>query len=247
MQRGFGESGRVVFTSGWYNNEPTMKRSLVGLAAVALLSLASAVPAHALFISGFLAQCTAVATGSCTEQTASGYARQPIVFSAISNATNSTTTASVSQAMPYSFAQTVGGSIAGHAIYDAPTGGNLLAVLPYAASTTIPSIGDRGDVGSLGFTVPTAVGYPAAGLNTIYQAGATIGATPDGSVVSTGVAFKVKHGDGYPFYGSTDPTTRQVTETTGFSYTVPPGVSALNIKGGCHAGNRRDRAAHPGG
>ena len=209
-----------------------MKRGLVGLAAVVAAAVLSAMPAHALFISGFLAQCTAVASGSCTEQTATGYARQPIAFGNIANVVaNSSATASVAQAVPYSFAQGVSGSIAGHAIYDAPSGGNLLAVLPYAGSYTIPSYGDRGDVGSLSFTVPAANGYPPNGLNTTYQAGGTIGATPDGSVVSTGIAFKVEHGDGYPFYGTTDATTRQVTETTGFSYIVAPGVSALNVKG----------------
>ena len=198
------------------------------LAAVALFGLFTcAAQAQAAFIAGFLAQCTAVGTGTCTEQTATGYARQPIAFS------NLQAGGVISQATPYTFAQTVGGSIAGHAIYDALTGGNLIAVIPYAASYAIPSGGDRGDVGSIKVTVASAAGYNPDGFNAVFQTGATLGATvADGSTVSTGMALVVQHGQGFPFYGSVDPTTRQVTQTTGFTYAVPAGVSALNIKGG---------------
>ena len=213
-----------------------MKRSILFLSTLALLcgfgmSGFGATPARAMLLSGFLGQCSATATGSCTEVAATGYARQPVSFSNLSSSTaSSVVTAYSLLASPYSFAQSLTGAIMGHAVYDALTGGNLIAVIPYAAAYT-PSTGDHGDVGSLSFTVAAASGFPADGLNLTYQAAAPIGVTPDGSTVSTGIAFKVEHGQGYPFYGSADPTTRQIVELTGFTYAAPAGVSAVNFKG----------------
>lgn len=202
-----------------------MKRFVPALFfALLMMATLGAAQAQALMLSGFLAQCTAVGTGTCTEQTGTAYARQPISFSNLASGV-------ASQAIPYTYAQGVTGNIAGHAVYDALTGGNLLIVIPYAATTAIPSIGDRGDVGSLKITVPAAAGFPAEGLNATYQAAATLGTTPDGSTVSTGIALQFQHGNAFPFYGTADATTRQVTQVTAFTYAVPPGVSAVNIKG----------------
>jgi hypothetical protein len=210
-----------------------MKRNLLGLVAAALLGLFATQARAESFISGFLAQCTAIGNGTCTEQTATGYARQPISFSRIVNAvSNSASVASVNQSTPYYFPQSVSGQIAGHAIYDALTGGNLVATIPYAVAVSLPSQGDRGDVGSLTFTVPAGNYYAPDALNTVIQAFSLIGLTPDGSSVFTGnAALWVQHGNGMPFYGSADVTTRTVTEVTAFSLTPPIGVSAVDIKG----------------
>lgn len=201
-----------------------MKRLLLGLAFLAGMLGAQAADAQATMLSGFLAQCTAVGTGACTEQTATGYARQPITFGNVANGISNS-------AVPYTYAQAVTGSLAGHAVYDALTGGNLLAVLPYVTSYTIPSIGDRGDVGALRINVPAAAGMPAEALNATYQTGATLGTTSDGSAVTTGAALTFLHGLGYANTGTTDANTRQTTQVSGFTYAVPAGVSTLNLKG----------------
>jgi hypothetical protein len=213
----------------------TMTRFARFIAAASLLAVLSAAlvsGAQASFIAGFLAQCTAMTSTSCTEQTETGYARQPIQFGPIANTVSlSTVTPRIAQSIPYAFAQGVTGTIAGHAIYDAPTNGNLLLLIPYAAAYTIPSIGDRGDVGSIQINLSSGANYPPDGLNAVFQTGATLGTTVlDGSTVTFGTGFMVQHGQGFTLFGDSDAATRQVTETTGFSYTVPTGVTSVDIK-----------------
>ena len=73
----------------------------------------------------------------------------------------------------YSFGNGTGGSVAGHEVYDAPSGGNLLLVIPLA-STFSPPPPDQGDVGALSITVTNlAVAVPATRSGT-YAAGATV-------------------------------------------------------------------------
>lgn len=77
-----------------------------------------------MFIDGYLCLCSAVGAGTATELTAAGYARQPIAFGEpVDGVTVST--------LPYSFGMGLRAGPLGRAIYDAPTGGNLLLVLPH--------------------------------------------------------------------------------------------------------------------
>lgn len=106
-----------------------------------------------MFIEGYLALCSAVQTGTATELSGvTGYARQSIAFGEpVDGVTFST--------VPYTFGmgvrwinngQQLFPTPAGRAIYDAPTGGNLLLVLPFAtpyARGRLPW--DAGDVGHL--------------------------------------------------------------------------------------------------
>ena len=83
-----------------------------------------------MFIDGYLALCSAVGAGTATEITGANYRRQPIAFTLprFGVAMN---------ADAYTFGDTaaaVGTLLAGRAIYDAPTGGNLLLVLPFHTS-----------------------------------------------------------------------------------------------------------------
>jgi hypothetical protein len=151
---------------------------VLGLAILGLFYMV--LPASAHFIDGFLAQCTAVGTGTCTETTAAGYLRQPVYF-----------TTPVRGVAPLGTAFTFGpagvGTFAGRAIYDAPTGGNLLFVLPFAAPLVAPSPGDHLDVGAMKLTftalVPYLLGETYLGTA---AAAAAVGFTSDGSVISTG-------------------------------------------------------------
>lgn len=87
------------------------------------------------FVDGFLALCSAVGTGTCVEMAGPGYSRQPISFSTPKSGLSVST-------KPFNFGfANVTGPIAGRAIYDAPTGGNLLLVLPHATSRPIPGGG----------------------------------------------------------------------------------------------------------
>lgn len=201
-----------------------MKRSsLLGAACAAALMLPYAVEAKT--IDGWLAQCTAVGTGTCTEQTASGYARQPISFATLGSGVTVTAT-------PYSFAQGVTGTIAGRAVYDAATGGHLLAVLPVATPYTISSIGDRADVGALKFTIAALASFPIPeAYSGSYPAGATLGTMVDGSAVTAGTNETVTRGVLAANLGSVDALPAQPTLTTGFSYQIPASTSTVDILG----------------
>jgi hypothetical protein len=157
-----------------------MKRFLFAVVALACLALGLPAVAEAHFVDGFLADCSAVTATTCTELTGTGYARQPIFF-------NSPTKGIASLGTPYYFPASVGGTIAGRAVYDAPTGGNLLFIMPLATPFVIPSNGDTGDVGSIKVTftafVPFQYGETFIGTA---ASGATLGTTSDGSTVTSG-------------------------------------------------------------
>ncbi len=164
-----------------------MKRLSALIAALGLLALAPA--AHAALFVGWLAECTATTTTTCTELTGTGYARQPIILStpAFGKAVNQN---------PYSFAST--GTIAGRALYDAATGGNLAAVMPLAAAQVISQPGDRGDVGSLSLTVNALVGVPNGSFSQAAVAsGAVIGPSQDGTNATAGSALTITRGELY--------------------------------------------------
>jgi len=203
-----------------------LRFALVG--ALALAAAFVGAPAHAGLFDGYLAECTAVTTTSCTEITTTGYARQPISFNGLYGGV-------VSNATYFSFSQagTGGATIAGRAIYDAATGGNLVAVIPVASALTLPVIGDRGDTGTIKFTLTgysTIVNVDA--VNTNWLAGTAIGTTPDGSSVTPGVNVQVLRGKAYAYLGDYDPLySVGNTQVTGFTVTIPNGVSTYGVTG----------------
>ena len=148
-----------------------MKRLLIAAVLAAILPRVAS--AH--FIDGYIGDCSANTATTCTELTATGYARQPVYF-----------TPPVKGVVPlgyrFGFPPGVGGSITARAIYDAPTGGNLLMVLPLAAAYTIPSSGDAVDVGGikLTFTALAALQFGEGYVGNI-AASAALGTTQDGS------------------------------------------------------------------
>ena len=202
-----------------------MKRIAVLGAASAATLLLLARSAEAKTIDGWLAECVVVGAGSCAEQTARAYARQPISFSTLGSGVTVA-------ANPYTFGQAVSGTIAGRAIYDAPTGGHLLVVLPVATPYAIPSQGDVGDVGALRFTMTALAAYPRAEAYTgFFPAGATLGTTQDGSTVTTGTNESITRGVLAAYLGSIDALPIEVTEVSGFSYQIPAGTSTVDFTG----------------
>ena len=77
-----------------------------------------------MFIDGYLALATAVGAGSITECALTGYARQPISFGEPQDGI-------AFSANPYTFGQAVRSGAVGRAIFDAPSAGNLLLVMPF--------------------------------------------------------------------------------------------------------------------
>lgn len=168
-----------------------MKRHLLGCAAAALLCGVAAVPAHADLLVGYLGECSAVTATTCTEPTAAGYARQPIIF-------NTPTFGKSVNSIPFSYASVTIGTIAGRALYDAPTGGNLLVVMPLASPLAVPSQGDRGDVGSLSLTVTALVGaFNGSFSQAAVASAAAVGTTQDGSSATAATALTITRGQLY--------------------------------------------------
>ena len=110
-----------------------------------------------MFIDAYLALISAAGPGSCVEVTTPGYARQAIAFSVPTDGVSMSS-------IPYGFGMLRTGAI-GRAIYDAPTGGNLLLVLPFPTPlSTWRPLWDGGDVGviRLVFTVMAGIHRGAA-------------------------------------------------------------------------------------
>jgi len=136
-----------------------------------------------MFISGFLALCSATGTGTCTEFPSGGYARQPIAFGTPKGGLTVNST-------PFSFGYPgLPEQVAGRAIYDASTGGNLLLVLPFAAPRPLPGGGpvDAGDVGYIRLLFSAMAAFPDADAFTgTLAAGAISGQCYDsGDIVGT--------------------------------------------------------------
>ena len=124
------------------------------------------------FIDGFIALAATIGTGTCTEVTAPGYNREPISFGTPMDATAFNTT-------PWSFGALLPGIVAGLAIYDAPTGGNLLLVMPFSARRTyLPGFSPRvGDSGTLRLRFSAMAGFHnGAAYSGTVAAGAVVGA-----------------------------------------------------------------------
>ena len=165
-----------------------------------------------MFIDGYLALCGTVGTGTATEVTGvPGYVRQPISFG---EPTNGVTV----NANAYSFGMgtrwTNNGialypTPAGRAIFDAPSGGNLLLVLPFA-STSGRLPWDMGDAAHIQLQLSALAGFPrGASFTGRIAAGAAAGGCSDRfdivnpgnisqyvntAVMTAGVALSIKRG-----------------------------------------------------
>ncbi len=132
------------------------------------------------FISGFLALCTTAGGGAATEVSGSGYARQAVSFSNPASGVSKL-------AQPFTFGDpAINGPLAGHALYDAPTDGNLLLVMPFPASQPIPFAGpvDAGDVGSITLVLTALATFPSAeAFSGTFGAAAVLGAVYDAAGV----------------------------------------------------------------
>jgi hypothetical protein len=170
-----------------------MTRLIRNAALLALTAFAFAAhgsPAMAQhFVDGFLAQCTAVSAGTCTESTATGYARQQIQFQLPVNGVSVSANA-------YTFGPAGIGSIAGHAVYTALTGGTVVEVLPLAAATTFSGGAlDHGESGALSVTYSALTSYHDAGFyGGTYASGATIGTDNAGGTVTAGQTLTIDRG-----------------------------------------------------
>jgi hypothetical protein len=153
-----------------------------------MLTCLAAGSASAHMIDGFLAQCSAVGAGTCTEFAMSGYLRQPIYF-------NSATKGVAKIGTTYTF-PAVAGTMAGRAIYDQPTGGNLLMVMPLATPVVLGSTKDTGDVASIVLTITALAPYQySAAYSGTFLAAAVLGTDTDGSVLTGGVALTIARGE----------------------------------------------------
>ena len=196
---------------------------VVGPVGAIMFLLAQA--AEARTIDGWLGECQVTGTGACTEPATPGYARQPISFSTLGAGLTV-------NAQPYTFGQGVTGTIAGRAVYDAPTGGRLLLVLPSAAPIAIPSQGDRGDVGALRFTLAPLAGYSRVdAFSGSFALGSILGNTPDGSTVTAGTNETITRGVLAANPGSIDALPLQVAETTGFNLQIPASTTTVDVQG----------------
>ncbi|MBV8524979.1 MAG: hypothetical protein JOY71_23145 [Acetobacteraceae bacterium] len=161
------------------------------------------------FINGFLALASSVSTGICSDVTTTGYNRQPISFAVPRNGvcTNS---------RPWNFGFCKPGPLAGRAIYDQPTGGNLLLVMPFFTARPTPGGGpaDAGDVGDIVLTFTALQGLlegdafsgslaAASVVGTVYDRQDIVGPVVSGggyqlvtnsSQLSTGVALVINRG-----------------------------------------------------
>ncbi len=200
-----------------------MRFALLGVICMTALLLGH--PVDAKTIDGWLGQCAAVTALTCTEPTAPGYARQPVSFATLGKGLTVNAT-------PFTFGQAPLPVVAGRAIFDAPTGGHVLVVLPLAAPYTVPANGDQADVGGLRFTFAALATYTAAEAFTgSFASGAVLGATPDGSTVTAGTNETMTRGVLAANLGSADALPVQVTEATGFTYQIPPSTSTVDIQG----------------
>ena len=97
---------------------------------------------------------------------------------------------------PGTFGINFAGTVVGRAIYDAPTGGNLLMVLPLVTTVVAgPSNLDAGDVARIRPTLTALVPYQNGDAYTGRVAAATaMGTTYEGATVTSGVALSINRG-----------------------------------------------------
>lgn len=138
------------------------------------------------YVDAYVGLCTAAGTGTATELIGSGYQRQSIAFNVISPylAGVGSARAMTGRAVNATSITFQGGSapagtvLAGRAIYDAPTAGNLLLVLPFGSGprTVAPS-------GPVDFIDATQITLEGASFTQAFSgqfiAGATLGTCYD--------------------------------------------------------------------
>jgi hypothetical protein len=168
------------------------------------------------FINGYLALCSAVGLGFVTEASARGYTRQPIAFPVPEYGVSM-------NSKPWNFAFPKVGTIAGRAVYDAPSGGNLLLVLPFAEPRTTPADGptDAGNVGDITLIFGGLGGLPdGAAFNLSFDSGAVVGSVYDlTDTVSVGAQVS---GGGY------EPVTNSSPMSAGVELVLNRGVLAAH-------------------
>ena len=169
-----------------------------------------------MFIDGYLALCSATGAGTATELTAAGYGRQPIAFGDPENGISFST-------IPYSFGMGVRGAV-GRAIFDAPTGGNLLLVLPFPtpiARGRLPwDSGDRGHL-RLFFTA----------LQSLYRGGSYTGRIAAGAMAGlcSDMYDVVNQTDIGQVMGQVRPLINTATMTAGVALSVSRGVLEASV------------------
>ena len=131
------------------------------------------------FVDGFLGLATAISGGSVTEASGAGYQRQQIAFS-IPKAGMS------GSSKPYTFGPAFGsgvsGQLVGRAVYDSPSGGNLLLIMPFPSTRPLPASGplDMGDDGFLSLTFTAMQSFPdGSAYSGSWTAGSAIGTCYD--------------------------------------------------------------------
>ena len=140
------------------------------------------------FFQGFLAQGTGDKTGF-VENTGTGYARQAITTTALANGS-----CYLSAQVLYTAQQQV--IVTQRALYDAPTGGNLIMWwnLSTALTVTVGS-SDILKTGVLSHTFPDLFNGMGSGTAVVeYLAGRKIGTTADGNSIFAGTFLKVTGG-----------------------------------------------------
>jgi hypothetical protein len=159
-----------------------LKHLLVALVAAGLAGAIAAPRAHAQhFVDGFLAQCTAMTSTTCTESTATNYVRQQVQFQLPVNGVSASANA-------FNFGPYGIGTMAGHAVYTALTGGTIVVLLPFSAPITYSGgILDRGEPGRLAVTYSALTGYYDAG----FYAGTY---TNQGGTATAGQALTIDRG-----------------------------------------------------
>jgi len=170
------------------------------------------------FINGFLALGTSPSAGAFTEAAntggTTGYARQPIAFGKAVKGV-------CYNAMPWTFGQGPRG-FTSRAIYDAPTGGNLMMIAPMPmplAAGRLPW--DFGDVGALRLVFSALATYPDGDAFT-----GTLAAT---SVIGTcNDSYDVVNqlGNVVPASGTYTPVINVATLYSGVALTITRGVLA---------------------
>jgi hypothetical protein len=145
------------------------------------------------FFDGYLSLCSAVGTGTATE--VAGVVRVPMSFSVPKNGVSVNT-----RSWNFGAGYYLTGPYAGRALYDAPTGGRLLLVMPFYAPRAQPGSGpaDNGDVADINLLITALAGYPDASAYTgTLTASTAIGTTWDAKEVLSTVAVLPTNLSGY--------------------------------------------------
>ena len=140
------------------------------------------------FFTGYLAQGTGGVSGF-TENTATGYARQPVTMSSLVNG-------NCSLAAPVVTTAQAATTVTQRALYDAQTGGNLIMWWSLSSPPTIQIGGvDQLKTGALSHTFPALYNGAGTGAQPVdFLTGTKVGTTVDGSPIYAGHYIEVVNG-----------------------------------------------------